>query len=176
MLRACLRVAATLSPMRWVALMAIVCPAIAGADDSITKRSEPSLPRHTVYAEAMGKAGLYGLGYELGITSRLALGVAASYAVVSDQQLSTVAPYVHADLIRGKSHSMYGDFGLILVHSRIPSPVPEWDGMTDTGAGGQATLGWEWRPWRLVMRTSIGVAAGEGGIAPFLGYAIGARL
>ena len=169
---------ARMSPMLRVALLAaIVCPAIAGADDSITKRSDDAkLPRHTVYAEAFGKDGPYGLGYELGITPRLALGVAASYAVVSDQQLSTFAPYVHADLIRGKRHSMYGDFGLIVVHSRVPSPVPEWDGMSETGAGGQATLGWEWRPWKLVMRTSLGVAAGEGGVAPFLGYAIGARL
>ena len=163
--------------MRGMAVvMAIACPAIAGADESITKSSEPSLPRHTVYAEALGKAGPYGIGYELGITPRLALGIAASYAVVSDQQLSTVAPYVHADLIRGKRHSMFGDFGLIVVHSRIPSPVPEWDGMSDTGAGGQASIGWEWRPWRLIMRTSLGVAVGEGDPAPFLGYAIGARL
>ena len=163
--------------MRWVAMLAaIVCPAIAGADESITERSEDALPRHTVYAEAFGKAGPYGLGYELGITPRLALGIAASYAVIRDQQLSTVAPYVHGDLLRGKRHSMYLDVGLIVVHSRIPSPVPEWDGMSETGAGGQATLGWEWRPWKLVMRTSLGVAAGEGGVAPFLGYAIGARL
>jgi hypothetical protein len=158
--------------------LAIACPAIAVADEaSVSKKvEERHLPRHTVYAEAMGKAGPYGIGYELGITPRLALGVAASYAVVSDQQLTTVAPYVHADLIRGKRHSMYGDFGIIFVHSRIPSPVPEWDGMSDSGAGGQVTLGWEWRPWRLIVRTSMGVAAGEGGIAPFLGFAIGARL
>ena len=156
--------------------MAIVCPAIAVADESITKTTEPALPRHTVYAEAMGKAGPYGLGYELGITPQLALGVAASHAVVRDQQLSTIAPYIHAEVLRGKRHSLYADFGLIVVHSRVPSPVPGWDGMSETGAGGEATLGWEWRPWRLVLRTSLGVAVGEGGVAPFLGYAIGARL
>ena len=71
---------------------------------------------------------------------------------------------------------MYGDFGIIFVHSRIPSPVPEWDGMSESGAGGQATLGWEWRPWRVVVRTSLGFALGEGGLAPFLGFAVGARL
>ena len=158
-------------------LLAIVCPAIATADDaSVTKQAKRELPRHTVYAEALGKAGPYGLGYELGITPRLALGIAASYAVIRDQQLTTIAPYVHADLIRGRRHSMYGDFGIIFVHSRIPSPVPEWDGMSESGAGGQVTLGWEWRPWRLVVRTSLGVAAGEGGVAPFLGLAVGARL
>jgi hypothetical protein len=165
--------------MRWVALVVVACPAIGIADDlSTTKHEKPreALPDHTLYVEALGKAGPYGIGYEHGITPRLALGVAASYAVIDDQQLTTVAPYVHADLIRGKRHSMYGDFGLIVVHSRIPSPVPEWDGMSDTGAGGQCTLGWEWRPWRLVTRTSLGVAVGEGGVAPFLGFAVGARL
>src|SRR5688572_32832518 len=133
--------------MRWVALMAIACPAIASGDPiTVTKRSDDKLPRHTAYAEVLGKAGPYGIGYELGITPRLALGIAASFAIINDQQLTTVAPYVHADLIRGKRHSMYADFGLIVVHSRIPSPVPEWDGMSETGAGGQTTLGWEWRP------------------------------
>ena len=163
--------------MRWVALLAIVYPAIGHADEAITKSSEPeALPRHTAYVEVLGKAGPYGVGYELGVTRNLALGIAASYATIRDQQLTTIAPYVHADIVRGKRHSLYTDIGLIVVHSRVPSPVPEWDGMTDTGAGGQATLGWEWRPWRLVMRTSLGVAVGEGGAAPFLGYAIGARL
>ena len=164
---------------RWVVavLCAIASPAI--ADEAVTKQAsqaERVLPQHTVYAEAFGKAGPYGIGYEYAITKRLALGVVGSYAVVSDQQLTTVAPYVHADFLRGKRHSMYGDFGIIFVHSRIPSPVPEWDGMSDSGAGGQATLGWEWRPWRLVVRTSLGFALGEGGLAPFLGFAVGTRL
>lgn len=163
---------------RWGAVLgAIACPAIAFADEAITKRGEErALPAHTVYAEALGKAGPYGVGYEYAITKRLALGVVGSYAVVSDQQLTTVAPYVHADFLRGARHSMYGDFGIIFVHSKIPSPVPEWDGMSESGAGGQATLGWEWRPWRLVVRTSLGLALGEGGLAPFLGFAVGARL
>ena len=159
---------------RVAALLMIACPAIAHADDGITKHAEPSLPRHTVYAEALGKAGPYGVGYELGITPRLALGIAASYAIIRDQQLTTIAPYVHADFIRGKRHSMYGDFGVVFVHSRIPSPVPEWDGMSESGAGGQATLGWEWRPWRLIVRTSAGLAVGEGGLWPFIGLAVGA--
>jgi hypothetical protein len=151
---------------RVVVLFAVASPAIARADASI----------HTVYAEALGKAGPYGLGYEFAITPRLALGAAGSYAVLADQQLTTIAPYVHADLVRGDRHSLYGDIGFVVVHSKLRSPVPEWDGMSEAGAGGEATLGWEWRPWRLVVRTSLGVAIGEGGVAPFLGFAIGARL
>lgn len=156
--------------------MAVACPGIALADGSITESTDEALPRHTVYAEAMGKAGPYGIGYELGISRRLALGFAASYATVRDQQLTTIAPYVHGDIVRGVRHSMFADVGLIVVHSKVPSPVPEWDGMSETGAGMQATLGWEWRPSWLVVRTSMGVAVGEGGVAPFLGFAVGARL
>lgn len=162
--------------MKRVTLLAILCPTLAGADESITKRAdETALPRHTIYAEVLGKAGPYGVGYELGITRGLALGVAASYAVIRDQQITTIAPYVHADLLRGRKHSLFGDFGIVFVHSRIPSPVPEWDGTSDSGAGGQASLGWEWRPWKLLLRTSVGVAVGEGGAGPFLGIAMGAR-
>jgi len=159
-------------------LCAFASSSLAYADDAITKRAgTDALPRHTVYAEAMGKGGLYGVGYELGITRGLALGVAASYVELRDQQITTVAPYVHADLLRGRKHSLYTDVGLIVVHSRVPSPVPEWDGMSDSGAGGQATVGWEWRPAsRLVTRTSLGFAVGEGGLAPFLGLAVGAHL
>jgi hypothetical protein len=162
--------------LRVAALLAIVCPTIAGADESITKRVEATLPRHTVYAEVLGKAGPYGVGYELGITRGLALGIAASYAVVRDQQITTIAPYVHGELVRGKRHSLFADVGVIFVHSKIPSPVPEWDGMSESGAGGQASLGWEWRPWKLLVRTSMGVAAGEGGVWPFMGLAVGAHL
>lgn len=168
----------TLTRMHRVVLscaVAIALPGAARAGEAIHEVAR-AVPRHTVYAEAFGKAGPYGLGYELGITPRLALGLAASFAVVGDQQLATAAPYVHADLLRGARHSLYGDVGLVVVHSRIPSPVPEWDGMSETGAGGQVTLGWEWRPSRLVVRTSLGLAAGEGGIAPFLGLLLGARL
>lgn len=145
-------------------------PALAAADEAVLSERDD-----TLYVEALGKAGPYGLGYERAITSRLGLGIAASYAVIREQHLATVAPYLHIEALRGKRHSLYADIGLVVVHSRIPSPVPEWDGMTDTGAGGQATLGWEARPWRLVVRSSLGVAVGEGGVGPFVGLAVGAR-
>ena len=147
--------------MRWV--VAVLVASSAHADD-------------VVYVEAFGKAGAYGLGYEHGITPKLSLGLEASYVDLSDQRITTVVPYVHAEWLHGKRHSLVSDFGLVVVNSRIPSPVPEWNGMSETGAGGAATLGWEWHPAKLVVRTSGGVAAGEGGIAPFFGLAVGAKL
>lgn len=132
--------------------------------------------RQLVYGEALGKAGPYGLGWELGLTRRLAVGAAASFAIVRDQQLYTVAPYVHATIAGAHRHALFGELGLAIAHSRLPSPVPEWDGMTDTGIGVQGGLGYEYRRGRIVGRGALGVAAGSGGIAPFGGLALGVRL
>lgn len=151
--------------MRGVIALLLVVAAPAAADPG----------RHLVYAEALGKAGPYGVGWELEITPRLALGAAASFAIVDDQQLYTGVPYLHATLVRGARHALFGELGLALVHSRLPSPVPEWDGMRDTGAGGEASVGWEWRPSRVVLRLALGAAVGEGGVAPFAGLLVGAR-
>ena len=61
------------------------------------------------------------------------------------------------------------------MHSRLPSPVEDWDGMSDSGAGGFASLGWERSGEHVVLRTSVSAVAGEGGVAPWLGLAIGYR-
>lgn len=149
----------------------------AAAGDSITKSAnsddEPS--KNLFYVELGGKAGLYGIGYERTLTSRLSLGVAASYIVLRDQRIATAAPYVHATIVRGARNALYADIGAALVHSRIPSPVPDWDGMTDTGGGGFASLGWERFTRHFVFRTSGSIVVGEGGVAPWLGFAIGVR-
>lgn len=144
------------------------------ADDGVRATAEP-VSKHLVYVELLGKGGLYGVGYELTLTPRLSFGTAASFAVVRDQQLLTVAPYVHATLLRGKKNALFGELGAVLVHSRIPSPVDDWDGMTDTGAGGFASLGWERATRHLVLRTSGSIVAGEGGVTPWVGFAIGFR-
>lgn len=161
----------------WVVLAVVACAAPARADDVSASASQapPRGSRHLVYGELLGKGGLYGVGYELAITPRLAIGAAGSFAVVREQQLLTVAPYVHATLVRGDHDALFTELGPVLVHSHIPSPVDDWDGMSDTGGGGFVSLGWE-RAWRhLVVRTSGSVVAGEGGVSPWLGFAIGVR-
>ena len=131
---------------------------------------------HLVYAEVGGKAGLYGLGYEHTITPRLALGVAGSYLVLRDQTLATIAPYVHGTIRRGARSTLFGELGAALVHSRVPSPVDDWDGMTDTGGGGFASIGWERTVRRhLVLRATGSIVVGEGGVSPWIGFAVGAR-
>lgn len=130
---------------------------------------------HLFLLELGGKGGAYGVGYERAITARLALGVVGSFAVLRDQQLTTISPYLHATLLGGRRHALFGELGAVLVHSRIPSPVPDWDGISDTGGGGVATLGYERAGRHLAFRAYGAVMAGEGGVAPWLGFAVGVR-
>jgi hypothetical protein len=160
----------------WVVSSALLCAAPAHADEvHATAPREDAPSRHLFYAELFGKGGLYGVGYELAITPRLAVGAAGSFAVVRDQQLLTIAPYVHATIVRGEKNALFAELGATFVHSRIPSPVEDWDGMSDSGGGGYASLGWERATQHLVLRTAGSVVAGEGGVTPWVGFAIGVR-
>lgn len=129
-----------------------------------------------VYGELLGKGGPWGLGFEHAIAPRIGIGAVGSVAVLESQQLYTFAPYVHLTLVRGVRHRLFTEVGAELVHSRVPSPVMSWNGMSDTGGGGIVTLGWEFATRRLVTRVYGAVEAGEGGVAPWLGVAVGVRL
>jgi hypothetical protein len=149
---------------------------VARADDAITKAAIPDEPgKNLFYAEVGGKAGLYGVGYERTLTSRLSLGIAASFIELRDQQITTASPYVHGTIVKGERNALFAELGAALVHSKLPSPVDDWDGMSDTGGGGFASLGWERATRHLVLRTSASVVVGEGSAAPWLGFAIGVR-
>ncbi|HUS29580.1 MAG TPA: hypothetical protein VMZ53_13800 [Kofleriaceae bacterium] len=162
--------------MRWIAATLLLStPTAALAEDGITETADAQPSKHLVYVEALGKGGLYGIGYEHGITSRLALGAAGSFAVVSDQQVLTFAPYVHGTIVAGRRHAFFTEVGAVLAHSHLPSPVEGWDGMSDSGGGGFASLGWEYRRNHVVLRASGSVVAGEGGIGPMFGFAVGVR-
>lgn len=165
--------------MRSLLLLPLVLAGLHGtarADDAeVRVRAEPEPARGLVYVEALGKAGLYGVGYERAITPRLALGGAVSYVRLRGQHVATAAPYLHATLLRGRRHALFGELGLVLAHSRITSPVEGWDGMAETGSGGVAALGWERRGRRVVVRAQGSVLAGEGGATPWLGLALGWR-
>jgi len=152
--------------MRWGIVLAVgLASSVARADD------HPDL----LYVEAFGKGGAYGVGYERTLAPWLAVGAAASFVVIRDQQIATGAPYAHATIAHRGHHALFGELGAVIVHSRIPSPVPEWDGMTDTGAGGTFSLGWERATRHLVLRAQAAVMVGAGGLAPWGGFAIGVR-
>jgi hypothetical protein len=128
-----------------------------------------------IYVEALGKGGAYGVGYEHSLTPRLSLGIAASFVSVSGQQVYTAAPYLHATVVGSTRHALFTELGAVLAHSRIPSPVDDWDGMTDTGGGGFLSAGYEYRRGHIVLRASGAVVAGEGGLGPMLGLALGVK-
>lgn len=156
-------------------IVAIATPSF--ADDAITAKVTPDRPfgRHLIYGELLGKGGLYGIGYEYAMTSHLSVGGAASFSVIRDQQVTTVSPYLHATLLRGERNALFTEVGAILAHTHVPSPVPGWDGMSDTGSGGFLSLGWERGTRHLVIRASAGVVVGEGGLGPMAGFSIGFR-
>ncbi|MEJ7597884.1 MAG: hypothetical protein WKG01_08255 [Kofleriaceae bacterium] len=161
---------------RAIGLVLLACSSVASAEEVRATIPAPApVSRHLFYVELLGKGGAYGLGYELAVTSRLAIGAAVSFAVVRDQQIATAAPYVHARLLRFGKHALFGELGATLVESRIPSPVPDWDGMSEAGAGGFASIGWERASRRIVVRASGSLVVGEGGAAPWLGLAFGVR-
>ena len=154
----------------------VLATASTAAADGIKQATTPEPPgRHLIYAELLGKGGAYGLGYELSITPRFSIGTAVSYASIRGQQITTAAPYLHASVLRFGKNTLFGELGAMLVHSHIPSPVSDWDGMSESGAGGFASLGWERASRHVVFRASGSVVAGEGGLAPWAGIAIGFR-
>lgn len=157
-----------------VVALVLVSSATGRADDQVRASAEPA-NRHLVYVELLGKGGLYGVGYEYAIAPWLGFGGAASFAQVRGEQTFTVSPYLHLTALTGERHALFGEVGAILAHARVPSPVMGWDGVSDTGGGGFAALGWEYRRHHVVLRTSAAIVAGEGGVAPMLGFAIGAR-
>ena|SRR5687768_3907963 len=161
--------------MRGTSLVVVIalCGA-ASADDKLEATADPPPRRHLVYVELLGKGGMYGLGYEYEIAPWLGFGGAASFSQIRDQRTYTASPYLHFTALRGKRHALFGELGAILAHTSMPSPVMNWDGVSDTGGGGFATLGWEYKRKHVVLRTSGGVAVGEGGLLPMLGFAIGA--
>lgn len=154
---------------------AAVLSAAPARAEELRAQAEPAPSRHLFYAEAFGKGGLYGLGYEYALTPWLSLGGAGSYAVIRDQQIATVAPYLHAKLLKGARHALVADLGAVLARSHVPSPVNGWDGMTDAGGGGFVSLGWERDSEHFLVRVTGSLVVGEGGAAPWFGVAIGFR-
>lgn len=133
-------------------------------------------PEHLVYLEALGKGGAWGLGYEHRLSARLAAGAAASATWIGDERFLSLSPYVGAGGGRGR-HGWFVQLGPQVVHHRVVSPVPEWEGERHTGTAGQLTTGWEVRfASRWLARVSATVIAGQGGVAPWGGVALGARL
>lgn len=158
-------------------LCCLVISRAATADDRVEKTAEveaaPS--RHLIYAELLGKAGAYGIGYEYTLMPWLSFGAAASYVVLGGQRIATAAPYVHVPLLGKHRDRMYSELGAIVTHSQIPSPVTDWKGLTNTGTAGFVSLGYEHARKHVVVRASGSIVAGFSGVQPMVGLSFGAR-
>ena len=161
-----------------LALLLVLSAGVARAGDGVTATAAAASAapsRHLVYVEALGKGGLYGVGYEYTLLPWLAVGGAGSWSALRRQHVTTLAPYAHATLLARGHHALFGELGAIVARSSIGSPVSDWNGMTTYGGGGFATVGYEHASRHLVVRASLGAAAGRGGVQPMIGLAIGAR-
>ena len=71
-------------------------------------RLEPNrtAQRFSIYAELLGKTFLWGLGFDVNITSWLGLGVSGSYYSIFDWKLGLVAPYVNIYPVGNQKHAM----------------------------------------------------------------------
>ncbi len=128
--------------------------------------------RHTIYVEALGKGGVWGLGYDYRLTPRLALGAVASYAGLDGQRMLTFAPYVSLAPV-GRRHRWFIDLGPQLVDIATPSPVPEWAGTHSTGIGAELSTGYEFRGPHLLLRVYAMGVVGASGASPWVGSTVG---
>ena len=128
--------------------------------------------RHTVYTEAFGKGGLYGLGYDYQLTPRFSVGAALSAYSIDDQRILSVSPYLGVHMLARGRHAWFTHVGPQLINQAIQSPVPRWNGEHSTSVGAQLSTGYEYRG-RVVVRTFLMGVAGKGGASPWGGVSVG---
>lgn len=125
-----------------------------------------------MYVELLGKGGLWGVGWDLQLGSRLGAGVAASYSVIDGEEILSLSPYLAAIAAGGARHRWFVHAGPQLVNVTVRSPVPEWSGHSSFGVGAELSTGYEYRHGVLV-RVFAMAAAGRGRLAPWLGVSLG---
>ena len=129
--------------------------------------------RHTIYVEALGRAGgVAGLGYGYQITRRLGVGVVGSVSLLDGQRLYSLSPFATVYPVGGARHRWFVEVGPHLARLVTPSPVPEWSGTSSNGIGAQLTTGYEYRRGVLVRAFGM-VELGRGGVAPWFGLDLG---
>ena len=128
--------------------------------------------RHAVYAEAFGKGGLWGVGYDYQIQDRLSFGGVVSYFPVEGMHTISLSPYLGARILGAGRHRWFAHLGpqLVFVHTR--STVPELQPGTSVGIAGELSTGYEYRH-RVLVRVFAMAIAGRGGFAPWAGVSLG---
>src|SRR5262245_46385931 len=159
-------------------LLAIAVLAALGA----TASADPGAPataaspasaraEHAIYVDLLGRAGLWGLGYDFQPRRWFAVGAAASYYSFDGDRFSTIAPYAALYPIARGHHAGFVQLGPSVVRRTTPSPVPEWNGMTTTRLGAELCAGYEYRNGLLVR--AYAMASQGDHLVPWLGISLG---
>lgn len=128
--------------------------------------------RHALYLEALGKGGLWGIGYDYLLNNRVAVGSTGSLYFLDGQRITTLSPYLNF-YPAGSAHSrLMIQAGPQFVQQSTASTVPEWSGISTTKISGQIGTGWEFRS-NALFRIYGMIAAGKTGIAPWAGLTAG---
>ena len=126
----------------------------------------------SIYLEAFGKGGIWGVGYDHRLDERFRLGIVGSAERFGGENYVALAPYLGLTILRHGHSSWFADFGGQFAYVWASSPVPEWDGESSAGIGGIVSTGYEFRA-RVVFRLYVHGAVGKGGLLPWAGTGIG---
>ncbi|MCW5807786.1 MAG: hypothetical protein KIT31_35865 [Deltaproteobacteria bacterium] len=149
--------------MRGVAIL--VCGMVA-------VRSAAAERATSVYVEAFGKGGLWGLGADHRVASRIVVGGVVSGHSLEGERYLSLSPYVSYYLLKRGRSAWFADAGVQLAHVWSDAHVPEWAGDSSTGIGAIVSSGYEFRG-QLLVRAYVHGVAGRGGVFPWFGIAAG---
>jgi hypothetical protein len=127
---------------------------------------------NSVYLEALGKGGLWGLGGDHRLSRRISIGAVGSAWSIDGQRYISFSPYVGLYIARHGRSAWFADVGAQLAHVWSDSPVPEWSGESATGVGGTVSTGYELRG-PILVRIFVHGVLGKGGALPWAGTGIG---
>ena len=159
-----------------IAALALATPALADPapprdTGAPATESSPDPGAHAIYVDLLGRAGLWGVGYDYRPRRWLAVGAAASYYAFDGDRFTIVAPYASLyPLVRGP-HAAFVQLGPSFIRRTTPSPVPEWNGMTASQIGAELCAGYEYR--RGFLLRVYAMAAQGDHLVPWLGLSIG---
>lgn len=112
------------------------------------------------------------MGYDFRFRSRFAVGGTASFSLLADQSALSLSPYLAAYPVTRGHHGWFVQAGPQLLRLTTNSPVPEWSGTSATRFAAELSTGYEYRS-ALLLRAYAMLAVGKGGLAPWLGFAMG---
>lgn len=127
---------------------------------------------YALYLEILGKGGIWGVGGDVQLGKRWAIGTSGSFQRWSTQTVLSVSPYITGYLFPEKKHRWFFQAGPQWFYLSTRSLVPEWKGSRKSGLGAQLSTGYEYRNIFLFRFFAMG-SIGRQGVAPWMGFDIG---